>query len=288
MNRSSRWKARQKGQTTYFTGKPCKHGHVARRKVYDGGCLDCGKKSSKCKYQQRKKDGVCTDCGKQPPKSGRTKCVECLEYLREYRQEHNDVLKRKKRRMYLQRKEKGLCYPCGKPALDSSIYCSLCKKKVLKNQKARRSQSRKTGICTNCQKNPAEVGRKTCESCLERVRQRSHAHVEMGLCRTGCRRPLLEGYTYCAYHLEKAKWMNIKSRYGLTQEDWLVLFNKQKGLCAIKGCNQIPKIVDHDHETGKVRGLLCSDHNKGLGDFHDNITELQGAIKYLRKMQQPC
>ena len=40
--------------------------------------------------------------------------------------------------------------------------------------------------------------------------------------------------------------------------------------------------LDHDHVTGKFRGLLCSDHNLGLGRFHDNINELQDAIDYLR------
>ena len=42
--------------------------------------------------------------------------------------------------------------------------------------------------------------------------------------------------------------------------------------------------VDHDHETGKIRGL-CEAHNRALGMFHDSIEELTNAIKYLSKIK---
>jgi hypothetical protein len=41
--------------------------------------------------------------------------------------------------------------------------------------------------------------------------------------------------------------------------------------------------VDHDHITGKVRGLLCNDCNLGIGHFKDNIEKLKLAIKYLEE-----
>ena|ERR1035437_217264 len=45
--------------------------------------------------------------------------------------------------------------------------------------------------------------------------------------------------------------------------------------------------LDHDHKPGgKFRGLLCDNHNKGLGHFHDNIEELQDAIDYLKKSKK--
>jgi hypothetical protein len=44
--------------------------------------------------------------------------------------------------------------------------------------------------------------------------------------------------------------------------------------------------VDHDHETNKIRGLLCSRCNTGLGLFFDNISNLENAILYLKKANQ--
>ncbi len=75
------------------------------------------------------------------------------------------------------------------------------------------------------------------------------------------------------------------SRYGLTKVEFDNMVLKQKGRCLI--CNRVPEWrslhVDHDHTTGKVRGLLCRDCNLGLGNFHDNIVLLQIAIRYLEQ-----
>lgn len=71
------------------------------------------------------------------------------------------------------------------------------------------------------------------------------------------------------------------------------LLQKQKGLCAICLGNETSKdwqtnkfralAVDHEHTTGKIRGLLCSSCNKALGGFRDNEQILHNAIVYLRK-----
>jgi hypothetical protein len=75
--------------------------------------------------------------------------------------------------------------------------------------------------------------------------------------------------------------------YGLTLEDYNVMLEKQNGVCAI--CNKEEKtknknlFVDHDHQTGKVRSLLCNNCNSGLGQFNDNLNLLESAVLYLKK-----
>lgn len=72
-------------------------------------------------------------------------------------------------------------------------------------------------------------------------------------------------------------------RYGLTQNAFDLMVEKQLGKCAI--CGRSPEVfrIDHCHVTGKLRELLCFGCNVSLGHFQDNIETLKSAINYLRK-----
>jgi len=74
-------------------------------------------------------------------------------------------------------------------------------------------------------------------------------------------------------------------RYGLTPEDYDRLLRDQNGVCVI--CGRPPQRkrlhVDHDHETGVVRGLLCYRCNTGIGLFGDSVDRLLGAAHYLQQ-----
>ncbi len=81
---------------------------------------------------------------------------------------------------------------------------------------------------------------------------------------------------------------DLKRKYGITPEQRAEMMDNQKGCCAICKASLInPKFsasdlnVDHNHETGEVRGLLCSKCNTGLGQFKDNKEYLMAAINYL-------
>jgi hypothetical protein len=71
-------------------------------------------------------------------------------------------------------------------------------------------------------------------------------------------------------------------RYGLSLEDYKAISARQDGACAIcrKKSGRI-LCIDHCHSTGKVRGLLCSKCNSGLGFFQDNSRLLQAAMDYM-------
>jgi Recombination endonuclease VII len=77
-----------------------------------------------------------------------------------------------------------------------------------------------------------------------------------------------------------------RKNYGLTDADFWAMFESQSGVCAI--CMdpltldyQTGLHIDHDHKTGKVRGLLCGRCNAGLGHFRDRIDLCLAAHKYL-------
>ena len=74
----------------------------------------------------------------------------------------------------------------------------------------------------------------------------------------------------------------IRRKYGITQDDFNNLVEAQDDLCGICG-DELDKInIDHDHESGKVRGLLCTGCNTGLGHLGDNINGLEKALHYLK------
>jgi hypothetical protein len=82
----------------------------------------------------------------------------------------------------------------------------------------------------------------------------------------------------------------LKELYGITPQQWEILFISQHGLCAI--CSKELKRdktthVDHSHTTEKVRGLLCKDCNTGLGHFFDNTENLEKALAYLSSFNIP-
>jgi hypothetical protein len=73
----------------------------------------------------------------------------------------------------------------------------------------------------------------------------------------------------------------LRREYGLTATDWTRLIREQEGLCPI--CLTTPKqfVVDHDHQTGRVRGLLCDNCNKAIGFMKDDPVVLSRALAYL-------
>lgn len=77
----------------------------------------------------------------------------------------------------------------------------------------------------------------------------------------------------------------LKHKYSVTPGFYDKLYIEQGGFCAICGGDNKGKTmhIDHDHITGKIRGLLCNRCNMGLGNFGDNIKSLTGAIEYLKR-----
>lgn len=81
-----------------------------------------------------------------------------------------------------------------------------------------------------------------------------------------------------------------KLRYGLTEEAFSLRYTEQGGCCAI--CSTPLETtgknthIDHDHNTGKVRGLLCNNCNTGIGKFSEDTVTLQKAILYIERHKE--
>jgi len=112
--------------------------------------------------------------------------------------------------------------------------------------KKRKANLKAKGICVNCTVKPASKPHVCCEKCLEKKRINS---------------------------MEKKIPKNIYES----------MINDQNGVCCICKKEVVKMVIDHDHETGDLRGLLCNKCNIGLGFFDDNTESLKNAIKYLKK-----
>lgn len=162
--------------------------------------------------------------------------------------------------------------------------CSACLQEKTGDQFYRRRNGRLRAECKACTGRRSERDRlrrlsgelpvvtpkeKLCKKC-QRVKPASafhrHAakpdglHVTCKACRAGITR------------MEK---------YNLSEEEFTAFLVQQNGLCAICGDQMRRPAVDHCHEGGQVRGLLCSPCNTGLGHFKDDPIRLQAAINYL-------
>jgi hypothetical protein len=87
--------------------------------------------------------------------------------------------------------------------------------------------------------------------------------------------------SYAVKNRQKLSENSRKRNYGLTQEQTDQMLNDQRGSCLI--CrNELQKFcIDHDHTTGRVRGILCLKCNFMLGLANDNPSLLRNAINYL-------
>ena len=80
--------------------------------------------------------------------------------------------------------------------------------------------------------------------------------------------------------------IHLKRKYGITLEQVNAMITAQNGACAIcleKFVNTRDTHVDHNHETGQVRQLLCTECNHGVGNFKEKPINLQRAIEYLQR-----
>lgn len=137
-------------------------------------------------------------------------------------------------------------------------------------------RSRRDGFqsrCTDCKRAYNDANR-------DQINARHRAYLR----RTGRRGA--PGNRVTAALLATSDLVSIKQlrRYGLRQADYEALLVWQAGCCAIchtHGARRL--VIDHDHETGEIRGLLCDGCNTGLGLLGDTAPRVEAALAYLSK-----
>lgn len=82
---------------------------------------------------------------------------------------------------------------------------------------------------------------------------------------------------------EANRWGHIQRRYGLTQDDYTRMYEEQGSRCPLCLEEQEILYVDHCHQTGRVRGLVCDRCNRALGALRDDADIAERAAAYLRR-----
>ena len=204
---------------------------------------------------------ACSVCKKVFMASGahanlRTCSPECAHVLRK------EAASKYQRSHYVKRvntREEILCVQCGtkfQPRLATQIYCSrLCGRSGAQEKKRHKKVVR---VCSKC---GIAVQRKSgipvCADCQVDKRERGKEHEQRRRLRA----------------------------YGITQEQYDEMMRSQGGQCAIcrtEEPGQKGWQIDHDHENGNVRGLLCRTCNLSLGYMEDDPKRLEAAAAYLR------
>jgi hypothetical protein len=176
---------------------------------------------------------------------------------------------------------------------DGCRTCTRCKLKKPFSEYRARSDSA-GGLSRTCRACDAETGRSLRES-AERRHDPANVVPEKKCSKCKLLKPASE------FRPKKTATGGLRSRcrsceiddtremkYGIDRREFDALMKAQGGRCAIckrpfSGVGAKQTHVDHDHVTGRVRGLLCYTCNVGIGYFNDSVAMLEHAIAYLKK-----
>lgn len=199
---------------------------------------------------------------------------------------------------------------------DIAIYCSIeCKHEARSLEKIYENQQKKLHrTCLHC-KRPMDESRSgkakfcslDCNTTFHNKRKADEKYAVKVAARQPCRgcggvipESCRSNAVYCSrdckerndHKLLNSRTTNLAWRrrtyYNLLPGEFEALLASQDGKCAICRLDTWPgkynkPHVDHDHETNRVRGILCHSCNVALGNFHDRIDLLEAAIAYLRR-----
>lgn len=167
-----------------------------------------------------------------------------------------------------------ICPQCDGPKHRDAKYCEQCKPKC---QECGLAVGYDAPLCRFCLDRQIVNGECTCLKCLRRLPIGSfHTNKQTQRARTNCKE--------CVAKQARSRNIRVKcKKYGLPSDLATKLDDIETVKCNI--CKQkVEKFhIDHCHDTGLFRGILCAGCNTGMGLFQDNVEVLERAISYLNR-----
>jgi hypothetical protein len=191
----------------------------------------------------------------------------------EARKNKSDRAKRKR----LLAKADGKCIRCFKhDAVEDLAICVVCRE--YQNTRVRvRTTTRK---CTSHPDKDVVENKTACQTCIDYKNERRINAKRNGKCVICVNVDAVAGKTACPGCLKRASWSAIKSNYGMTENEYMQMYEEQRGECAIcldfkppigSGTKKSDVLViDHNHISGRVRKLLCQRCNSVFGYLRED------------------
>lgn len=248
----SRADAMRAGLKRFFTGKPCKHGHLVERYVAGGG-VDCG---------------VCVECASTRTRKYYT--PEKKEKRKAYDAARDPALTARKAKRENDLNLRLRAVAAGLKTYFTILPCRLGHGERYVNKRAQCAECVRQNSLKKYWKDPEKP-----RTYSANYRVRNHDKVK------ATQREWSKKYP------DRARAAKLRSNFGITPAQWDEIFTRQGSCCAIcKATESNHKSdwhTDHCHTSGKVRGVLCHHCNTGLGLSRDSIPILKSMIAYLER-----
>jgi hypothetical protein len=191
---------------------------------------------------------------------------------------HKDQIREARLKRQAARESAGVCKICGHHAvIEGRKYCGPCQKKCRdyywnspkREQKQARDKEQyrarvETGICVDCRAGPSENGKTRCSECAAKQAERTRKFLAL------------------PHNKHKPRMWHLRMKYGITPEQWDALFASQGKACAVcLSSSERTWHTDHNHNTNKVRGILCGKCNAALGMLQDDPAIIERALSYV-------
>ena len=146
---------------------------------------------------------------------------------------------------------------------------SWCRRCEAMRQNDRHRERSAVGLCRDCGLAPKSSSTVCCTGCLNRRAARRAARRQSGLC-AACGAPAIEGRSQCRSCVARGRVKQLVVRTGMSEKEFADMLADQDRCCAIcrDVCDTGRRLaVDHDHSSGRIRGLLCFRCNTSLARY---------------------